>query len=61
MTEFKKPELGTVFESDRAKLVIAGYKTEISYSIRYDRVIYYLDGKRETCSLSELEYLIKSI
>ncbi len=58
-TNFQKPEIGTVFESARAKLVIAGY---IKYFVNDPfTVIYYLDGKRETCDMSELEYLIKSI
>lgn len=58
--EFKKPEIGSVYKSDRARLCIAGY---VNYSdIPNDYiVIYYLDGKRNTCHFTELEYLLTSI
>ena len=58
--DFKKPEIGSVYKSDRARLVIAGY---INYSDvpDDDTVVYYLDGKRNNCHFSQLEYLLTSI
>lgn len=60
MTDFKKPEIGRLYQSDRARLVIAEYVNYFNIP-NDDIVIYYLDGKRDSCHYSQLEYLLNSI